>query len=133
MTGWLSKRRCTVEELANEAGDLSYMDEDLSELTGWSEAHEKEMDFQQKKALKGTIEAFNYGSLLDHEVNDELVQAVEAAALKNAKNDKEKVKDRKNRIVAETRMHLKMDWNEFSTLNVWVQSSVKNQTDPYLN
>ena len=130
MTGWLSKRRMTVQGLADEASDLAYMDEDVSELAGWSQSHAKEMAFQQKKALKGTIEAFNYGILLDHEVEDSLIEAAEGAALKNAKNDQEKVKDRKRRIVAETRMHLTMDWNGVSNLKVWVQSSVRDQTDP---
>ena len=120
----------TVQGLADEAGDLAYMDEDLSELAGWSQSHEKEMAFQQKKALKGTIEAFNYGRLLDHEVEDGLIEAAEVAAVKNAQNDKQKVKDRKRRIVAETRMHLKMDWNGFSNLKAWVRSSVRDQTDP---
>ena len=120
----------TVQGLADEASDLAYMGEDVNELAGWSESHEKEMAFQKKKALKGTIEAFNYGRLLDHEIEDGLLEAVEDAALKNAENDKEKVRDRKRRIAAETRMHLKMDWNDLSTVKVWVQSSVRDQTDP---
>ena len=119
----------TVQGLANEAGDLAYMDEDVAELTGWSDSHEKELAFQRKKALKGTIEAFDYGRLLSHEIDDGLLESAENSAKKNAQNDKEKVKDRKRRLIAEERMHVKIDWNDFSNHKVWAQSSVKDQAD----
>ena len=92
MTGWLAKRRRTVQECLNGSEDLTYLDDDIGGLAGWTESHQKEFDFQQKKALKGKVEAYNYGSLLESEVEDGLLHAVQDAQVKNAKNDKEKIK-----------------------------------------
>ena len=85
MTGWLTKRRRTVQDLLNGTDDLTYIDEDIGDLAGWSESHQKEFNFQQNKALKGKIEAYNYGSLLEDEVEDDLLQAVEDAKEKKCK------------------------------------------------
>ena len=131
MTGWLTKRRRTVQDLLNGTDDLTYIDEDIGDLAGWSESHQKEFNFQQNKALKGKIEAYNYGSLLEDEVEDDLLQAVEDAKEKNAKNDKEKIKARVKAEVADSRMHLEQDWSDFSRQNVWVQSMLWDEVEPW--
>ena len=92
MTGWLTKRRRTVQDLLNGTDDLTYIDEDIGDLAGWSESHQKEFNFQQNKALKGKIEAYNYGSLLEDEVEDDLLQAVEDAKEKMQRTTKRKSK-----------------------------------------
>jgi|Cyp1metagenome_2_1107374.scaffolds.fasta_scaffold74569_2 hypothetical protein len=131
MTGWLAKRRRTVQECLNGSEDLTYLDDDIGGLAGWTESHQKEFDFQQKKALKGKVEAYNYGSLLESEVEDSLLHAVQDAQDKNAKSDKEKIKDRLKSQVANSRMHLEMDWSDFSRQKVWVQATLWDEMESW--
>ena len=79
------KGDATVQECLNGSEGLTYLDDDIGGLAGWTESHQKEFDFQQKKALKGKVEAYNYGSLLESEVEDGLLHAVQDAQVKKCK------------------------------------------------
>ena len=122
MTAWLSKRRKVVQEMVDGAGDLNYI-EDEGDLQDWSESHQKELEFQQGKALKSKVEAYNFNALLDHEITDSLKEAAEDCARKNQQKDKEMVAERRKAQIADARMTLNIDWSQLAG-KVWVASDL---------
>ena len=122
MTAWLSKRRKVVQETVNGMGDLNYI-EDEGDLQYWSESHQKELEFQQGKALKSKVEAYNFNGLLDHEITDCLKEAAEGLAEKNRQHDKEMVAERRKSQIADVRMTMTIDWSQLAG-KVWVASDL---------
>ena len=122
MTAWLSKRRKVVQETVNGMGDLNYI-EDEGDLQYWSESHQKELEFQQGKALKSKVEAYNFNGLLDHEITDCLKEAAEGLAEKNRQHDKEMVAERRKSQIADARMTMTIDWSQLAG-KVWVASDL---------
>lgn len=127
MTAWLSKRRKVVQEMVDGIGDdLNYIvDED--DLQDWSESHEKELAFQQGKALKSKVEAYNFNGLLDHEITGDLKEAAEAIAAKNRQHDKEMLAERRKAQIADARMNMVVDWSGLAG-KVWVASDIDFET-----
>ena len=122
MTAWLSKRRKVVQETVNGMGDLNYI-EDEGDLQYWSESHQKELEFQQGKALKSKVEAYNFNGLLDHEITDCLKEAAEGLAEKNRQHDKEMAAERRKSQIADARMTMTIDWSQLAG-KVWVASDL---------
>ncbi|CAK9064760.1 unnamed protein product, partial [Durusdinium trenchii] len=113
MTAWLSKRRKVVHEMVKEAGDLNYI-EDEDDLQDWSESHQKELEFQQGKALKSQVEAYNFNGLLDHEITDSLKEAAQVLREKDRQKDKEMVTERRKAQTADLRMTMTIDWSQLA-------------------
>ena len=122
MTAWLSKRRKVVQEMVKEAGDLNYI-EDEDDLQDWSESHQKELEFQQGKALKSQVEAYNFNGLLDHEITDSLKEAAQVLREKDRQKDKEMVTERRKAQTADLRMTMTIDWSQLAG-KVWVASDL---------
>ena len=122
MTAWLSKRRKVVHEMVKEAGDLNYI-EDEDDLQDWSESHQKELEFQQGKALKSQVEAYNFNGLLDHEITDSLKEAAQVLREKDRQKDKEMVTERRKAQTADLRMTMTIDWSQLAG-KVWVASDL---------
>ena len=122
MTVWLSKRRKVVQEMVKEAGDLNYI-EDEDDLQDWSESHQKELEFQQGKALKSQVEAYNFNGLLDHEITDSLKEAAQVLREKDRQKDKEMVTERRKAQTADLRMTMTIDWSQLAG-KVWVASDL---------
>lgn len=127
MTAWLSKRRKVVQEMVDGIGDdLNYID-DEDDLQDWSESHEKELAFQQGKALKSKVEAYKFNGLLDHEITDSLKEAAETIAAKNRQHDKEMVAEQRKAQIADARMNMVIDWSGLAG-KVWVASDIDLET-----
>ena len=134
MASWLKERRRAVGEMAQETmnndpellNGLNFAEADL--LPGWTDGHQKELEFQRSKQEANRVEAYQDNLLIaDDGVDEEAMkETVLETRVKEQKKDKDLIAARKRKEEVHHRNHLEMDWAEFSGQKVWLSADDAN-------
>lgn len=110
--------RAQVQNAENLDVDL----EALESGPGWTEKHDKEKVFQKGKQEKQLIEAFEYGTVLDEDVEG-MESAIQERREKNKKQDQLLKQLEKRRERADMRPNMSVSWESLAGKVYWCRDT----------
>ena len=122
---WLRARREGIAQaMADEASAAQAAESEAATkalaAAAWTESHEDEARFQQKKAQKRKLEALEDKLLLEHEVDDELREAAQQHARRTLQLDSANRRNARRKAAKAERHGRPLQWEPLGGKAAWV-------------